>query len=356
MADSADIPSPSGRAILAVDDEAAVVAALARQLRRWGYEVTTSIGAGPAVEMLRTREFALILSDNSMPGMRGLEFLSVAMNLHPMTRRILVTAFTDKDQAIEAFNHGILHRYVQKPWDEDALRSLVGEEVDAYERAKRELHALSELQDALRRRTGLVAEAAQLLRRAEQELSGSMDNPLLDRKLAVILVGDVVGFSRLMGHDHEHTLRTLTACREAIVTLLRQYHGRLVNAVGDSILAEFPSSIDAVACAMDIQTELDNRNAEVPEERRMRLRIGINIGDVLVKGGDLFGDGVNVAARLQSLAVPGGICISESVYRQVKMRLPYEVESLGSQQLKNIADPVHVYQVLPLSSRKEKAR
>jgi len=166
------------------------------------------------------------------------------------------------------------------------------------------------------------------------------------RKLTAILCTDVVGYSRLMGDDPEGTLKTLTEYREVFSDKIQEYKGRVVNAPGDSLLAEFVSVLDAVSCAVDIQRELAERNQELPDNRRMDFRIGINLGDVLVKDNDLYGDGVNVAARLESLAEPGGICISGSVHEQVKARLPLHYEFMGEQRVKNIAEPVKTYRVL----------
>jgi len=168
----------------------------------------------------------------------------------------------------------------------------------------------------------------------------------IERKLTTILSADVQGFSRLMGADEEATLRTLQAYRAVTDHLIHQHHGRIVGTAGDSILAEFASVVDAVRCAVEIQHQLKTRNAEFPEHRRMEFRIGINLGDVMVDGEQIYGDGVNIAARLQALADVGGIGISGSVYDQVKNKLALQYEDLGEQQVKNIAEPVRVWRVV----------
>ena len=168
----------------------------------------------------------------------------------------------------------------------------------------------------------------------------------VQRKLTAILVTDVVAYSRLMGDDPEGTLQTLTEYREVFSDKTQEYKGRVVNAPGDSLLAEFPSVLDSVSCAVDIQRELAERNQELPDTRRMDFRIGVNLGDVLVKDGDLYGDGVNIAARLESLAEPGGICISGKAFEEVKNRLPLHYEFIGEQSVKNIAEPVRTYRIL----------
>src|SRR5438874_465958 len=165
----------------------------------------------------------------------------------------------------------------------------------------------------------------------------------IERKLAAILSADVKGYSRLMGEDEVATIRTLTAYQEAMTTFIQQHRGRVVDASGDNLLAEFASVVDAVQCAVEIQRELKTKNADLPAPQRMEFRIGINVGDVIVEGERIYGDGVNIAARLEGLAEPGGICISGTVYDQIKNKLPLEYESLGEQVVKNIAEPVRVW-------------
>jgi class 3 adenylate cyclase len=168
----------------------------------------------------------------------------------------------------------------------------------------------------------------------------------MERKLTAILCADVFGYSRLMGENEEATLRTLSSLRKLIDSLIAQHHGRFVNSAGDSVLAEFASVVNAVQCAVEIQTTLKSENANLPPERRMEFRIGINLGDVMVDGEQIYGDGVNVAARLESLADPGSIFISGSVHEQLGNKLAISYEDLGEQSVKNIAKPVRVFQVL----------
>src|ERR1700722_3283152 len=168
----------------------------------------------------------------------------------------------------------------------------------------------------------------------------------MERKLAAILCTDVFGFSRLMGEDEEATLRTLTSHRKLIDAQIEQHHGRFVNSTGDSVLAEFASVVEAVNCAVDIQTGLKAENESIPRERRMECRMDVDLGDVMVEGAQIYGDGVNVAARLESLAEPGGICISNTVHDQVSTKLAFNYADLGDQAVKNIANPVRVYRLL----------
>jgi adenylate cyclase len=168
----------------------------------------------------------------------------------------------------------------------------------------------------------------------------------MERKLAAILCADVYGYSRLMGENEEATFRTLASHRKIIDRLIQQHHGRFVNAAGDSVLAEFASVVEAVNCAVGIQRGLKTENAELPPEQRMEFRIGVNLGDVIIDGEQIYGDGVNVAARLESLADPGGICISHTVHDQIGNKLALSYDDLGEQQVKNIAKPVRVLRVL----------
>jgi adenylate cyclase len=165
------------------------------------------------------------------------------------------------------------------------------------------------------------------------------------RKLTAILSADVEGYSRLMGEDEDATIRTLTAYRELMSTLIQKHRGRVVDSPGDNLLAEFLSVVDAVRCAVEIQEELRVRNAELPENRRMQFRIGINLGDVVEEQERIYGDGINIAARVEGLAEGGGICISGTVYDSIKNKLTLSYESLGEHTVKNIKEPVRVYRM-----------
>ena len=166
------------------------------------------------------------------------------------------------------------------------------------------------------------------------------------RKLTAILSADVEGYSRLMGEDEESTVRTITAYREVITTLIQQHNGTVIDSPGDNLLAEFVSVVDAVQCGVAVQKEISARNTELPENRRMQFRIGINLGDVIQEDNRIYGDGVNIAARLESMAEPGGICVSKTAFDHIESKLPYGYELLGDQTVKNIAKPVGAYRVL----------
>ena len=166
------------------------------------------------------------------------------------------------------------------------------------------------------------------------------------RKLAAILSADVEGYSRLMDDDEEATVRTITSYRSTITDLVQQYRGRVVDSPGDNLLAEFASVVDSVNCAVEIQRDLSERNTELAYNRQMQFRIGVNLGDVIEDDGNIYGDGVNIAARVESLAEAGGICISGRAYDQILNKLGLEYENLGEHQVKNISVPIRVYRVL----------
>ncbi len=170
----------------------------------------------------------------------------------------------------------------------------------------------------------------------------------MQRRLAAILAADVVGYTRLMGEDEAGTLAALQAHRQELIEpKIAEHRGRLVKLMGDGALVEFASVIDALACAAEVQTGMAERNRRMADGPRITFRIGINLGDVIVEGDDLYGDGVNVAARLEALAEPGGICISAKVYDEVKNKLALGYEDLGERAVKNVAEPIRVYLIVP---------
>ena len=173
-----------------------------------------------------------------------------------------------------------------------------------------------------------------------------MSDPMtVSRRLVAVFAADVEGYSRLMGADEVGTLKGLTERRAILDRIIGEHRGRIANTAGDSVLAEFGSAVDAVQCAVEAQTALAEANSSLAPDRRISFRIGIHIGDVMIRAGDLFGDGVNIAARLQSIAKPGGVCISGATYDQVRKVLPMAFVDLGVQKVKNIQEPIRAYQV-----------
>jgi class 3 adenylate cyclase len=171
----------------------------------------------------------------------------------------------------------------------------------------------------------------------------------MKRKIAAILAADIAGYSKLVAEDEEETLRRLASYRSVFDDFIAKASGRVFNTAGDAVLAEFPSAVEAVRCAIDIQESLRTRNLAYPASRQMNFRMGITIGDVVEREGDLLGDGVNIAARLQTLAEPGGICVSRSIYEQVSNKLSVRFADIGEQQVKNIPTPIHAYTVASAS-------
>jgi class 3 adenylate cyclase/pimeloyl-ACP methyl ester carboxylesterase len=173
----------------------------------------------------------------------------------------------------------------------------------------------------------------------------------MQRRLAAILAADIAGYSRLMGEDESATVRDLKGHQAVVLPMVGQHGGRVIDTAGDGILAEFPSVAGAIECAIEIQTLMAQRNADVPEVRRMRFRMGINVGDVIHDGDRIYGDGINVAARLEGIAEPGGVCISRPVFDQVKGSVAAAFQPLGSRTFKNIAHPVDVFAYSPAGTR-----
>ena len=166
------------------------------------------------------------------------------------------------------------------------------------------------------------------------------------RRLTAILIADVNNYSRLMGEDDERTVRTIVAYLEAITEVVQKHSGRVVDSLGDNLLAEFASVVDAVQCAVAFQKDISARNTDLPENKKMQFRVGINLGDVIQVGDRIYGDGVNIAARLGGLSEPGGICISKTAFDQIESKLPHGYDFIGVQTVKNISKPVAAYRIL----------
>src|ERR1700761_2420574 len=173
-----------------------------------------------------------------------------------------------------------------------------------------------------------------------------MTGARVERRLAAILAADIAGYSRLMGSDEEGTLARLKACRKALVDpKIAEYRGRIVKTTGDGMLVEFGSAVDAVRCAVEVQRGMASSNVDIPETRRIEFRIGIHVGDIIIDDNDIFGDGVNIAARLENIADPGGVCVSDDSPRQIRGKVDHSFDDMGEQNLKNIAEPMRAWRV-----------
>ena len=177
---------------------------------------------------------------------------------------------------------------------------------------------------------------------------GQITSGRIGRRLSAVLSADLAGYSRLMGRDDEGTLARLMACRQACFDpKIAEHHGRIVKTTGDGLLVDFGSAVDAVRCAVEIQELVAKSNAGVPNELRFQFRIGIHVGDIIIDEQDMFGDGVNIAARLEGIAEPGGVCISDDAYRQIRGTVEIAYDDMGPQELKNIAEPVRAWRARP---------
>ncbi|WP_409188867.1 adenylate/guanylate cyclase domain-containing protein [Bradyrhizobium sp. RDM4] len=173
-------------------------------------------------------------------------------------------------------------------------------------------------------------------------------NVRVDRRLAAILAADVAGYSRLMGEDEEGTLARLKSCRHGLIDpKIAEHRGRIVKTTGDGMLVEFGSAVDAVRCAVEIQRAMASGFVDMPAEKHIQFRIGIHVGDIIIDSDDIFGDGVNIAARLEGIAEPGGICISDDAYRQIRGKTEIAYDDMGQQSLKNISEPMRAWRARP---------
>ncbi|MGY0574005.1 adenylate/guanylate cyclase domain-containing protein [Bradyrhizobium sp. RDM12] len=175
----------------------------------------------------------------------------------------------------------------------------------------------------------------------------------VDRRLAAILAADVAGYSRLMGEDEEGTLSRLKSCRQSLIDpKISEHRGRIVKTTGDGLLVEFGSAVDAVRCAVEIQRTMANGFVDMPHEKRIQFRIGIHVGDIIIDSDDIFGDGVNIAARMEGIAEPGGICISDDAYRQIRGKTEIAYDDMGQQSLKNISEPMRAWRAVRQRERR----
>jgi class 3 adenylate cyclase len=305
--------------IMIVDDDPFTLSLLEQELEHLGYEMGSCSNGYEALEEIVSdaSEYGfpgIVVTDIKMPLMDGLELMKRTLDLDQDLPIILITAHGDIPMAVQAMHDGAFD-FIEKPIAPEKL-------IDAVNRAVEKRSIVLENRALRAKHAGVT------------------------RELSAILSADVEGYSRLMGLDEVMTVRTITVYREVLRALVHKQSGWVVDATGDNLLAQFKSALDAVQCAVNIQKAIKKRNTEFPEEKKMRFRIGMNIGDVIFNGERIYGDGVNIAARIESLAKGGGICISRNIYDHVKNKLALEFEYLGEHTLKNIADPVEVYRVL----------
>ena len=301
--------------VLLVDDDEKLRERVTEYLEGYGFQVTTLPDGLSVLKTIRKVSPDIVILDIMLPGKDGLDVLKDIRSEYTVPVIMLTAKGEDADRIV-GLELGA-DDYIPKPFN------------------PREL--LARMKAVIRR---LSFQA-----RGEAEQVGYASRPM-QRQLRAILNADVKGYSRLMAADEMWTIRTLNAYQDVIASHVRHHLGRVVDSPGDNILAEFGSVLNAVQCAVEDQKDLRAQNADLPDERRMEFRIGINLGDVVLEKGRLYGDGVNIAARVERLAEAGGVCISGSVYDQIENRLSLRYEYLGEKSVKNISKPVRVYQVL----------
>jgi class 3 adenylate cyclase len=315
------------RSVLIVDDDPTNITRMEQSLAPLNLTPLTAANGQEGLTVLKQnlgpQGFAgIVISDLKMPVMNGLEFLDWARKEDDELPIILISAYGEISSAVEAMKIGAFD-FLERPIDLEDLRSRVSRAI-----ATRDL--------VLENR----------LLRAE----------LSKRRLAAILVADVVGYARLMETDEAGTVEAVRLRREATIEpILKSHGGRIFKLMGDSLLVEFTSAVNAVQAAVEIQKQMALANMPLPEARRLVLRVGINLGDVIGEGSDIYGEGVNIAARLEPLAEPGGIVISDKVESEVRGRLGVMLSDMGEQQLKNITRPVRAFRVGAERSSKGRA-
>lgn len=303
-----------GSKVLLVDDDEKLRKLVTEYLEGYGFQVKT-LSDGLLVRRTIHKESPdIVILDIMLPGKDGLDVLK-EIRAESSVPVIMLTARGEDADRIVGLELGA-DDYLPKPFN------------------PRELLARMK---AVIRRISFEDRGE----RGERELASQQ----MQRQLRAILSADVKDYSRLMAEDEMWTIQTLNAHRDLIGSHVTRHLGRVVDSPGDNILADFGSVLNAVQCAVEIQKDLRAKNAELPGQRRMEFRIGINLGDVVMEKGKIYGDGVNIAARIERLAEAGGICISGTVYDQVENRLPFGYEYLGEKSVKNIMKPVRVYQV-----------
>lgn len=307
--------------VLLVDDDEKLRKLLQEYLEGYGFRVMALPDGSLAMEAIQNDSPDVVILDIMLPGRDGLDILKEIRSGHDLPV-IMLTAKGDDADRIVGLELGA-DDYVPKPFNPRELLARI---------------------KAVTRRFSLQE------KRKDSETEIGIDR--LQRQLKAILSADVKDYSRLMTEDELWTIKTINRFRGLISSHVQRYSGRVVDSPGDNILAEFGSVVNAVECAMAIQEDLGVRNNLLPENRRMEYRIGVNLGDVVIERGRIYGDGVNIAARIENLSDPGGISISGTVYDQIENRLSLEYEFIGERLVKNIRKPVRVYRII---LKKEKA-
>lgn len=300
--------------VLIVDDDERLRDLVSEYLVDYGYEIIALPDGSKVMDTIRNESPDVVILDVMMPGRDGLDILREVRPDFDLPI-IMLTAKGDDADRIVGLELGA-DDYIPKPFN------------------PREL--LARIKAVTRRFT---------VQEKKKDDDFHMEGDRIQRRLRAILSADVKDYSRLMGEDEIGTIQTINSYRSLLSSLIRRYSGRVVDSPGDNLLAEFGSVVNAVECAMKIQFDLKERNSCLPEGRRMQYRIGVNLGDVVMDKGRIYGDGVNIAARLENLADPGGIIISGTVFDHIESRLQLNYEFEGEKEVKNISKPVRVYKI-----------
>ena len=300
--------------VIVVDDDEKLRNLVKEYLEGYGYPVLPLPDGSSVMETIRSEDPGVVILDLMLPGKNGLDILKEIRSRFNVPV-IMLTAKGEDEDRIVGLEMGA-DDYIPKPFNPRELLARI---------------------KAVIRRSPRAGQAPGM----ERIGSGQQ----MVRQLRAILSADVKDYTRLMEMDEMSTIQSLNACRDLIASRIREYSGRLVDSPGDNVMAEFGSVVHAVECAVGIQRDLLGKNIGLPEERRMKYRIGVHLGDVLVQKGRVYGDGVNIAARMEGLAEPGGIAVSGTVYDQIENKLALDYEYLGEKTVKNVSRPLKVYRI-----------
>ena len=323
--------------ILVVDDEALIRDSLSEYLESEGLACETAGTGREALEKLVSGHFSLVVTDIQMPHINGFQLLERLSRNFPDVAVLMITGQGDVESAVQAIQQGACD-YFTKPFNLEQLLSKVN-------RALHNRGLLLEERQIVQHLATMIARKSHAFPLASQDLTAPPSRQSR-RKLAAIMFTDIVGYSALTQRSEDLALKLLEEHRKLLRSIFAKHRGKEVKTMGDAFLIAFGSALEAVRCAIEIQMLLAQRNSTVPAEKRIQIRIGVHLGDVVYQDDDIYGDGVNIASAIEPLAEPAGICISEDLAHQIHNKIEEPIVRLGKSYLKNLQMPVNVYKIV----------
>jgi len=323
--------------ILVVDDEDLIRDSLSEYFKSEGFVCETAGTGREALEKLVSRNFTLVVTDIQMPHINGFQLLEHLSRNCPHVAVMMITGQADVESAVQAMQQGACD-YITKPFNLERV-------LDKVNRALHNRLLLLEERQIVQHLATLVERKSHAFSLASQDLTAPHSRRTR-RKLAAIMFTDIVGYSALTQRSEDLALKLLEEHRKLLRSTFSKHRGKEIKTMGDAFLIAFGSALEAVRCAIEIQMLLAQRNSTVPAEKRIQIRIGVHLGDVVYQDDDIYGDGVNIASRIEPLAEPAGICISEDLAHQIHNKIQEPIVRLGKSYLKNIQMPVDVYKIV----------